>query len=119
MKTDIPMPSLVTTAALAIVAALSIGADGAAAPSKAGSPNTTPSTVRLIAAGRAQFLRTCAACHGPNAEGGDGPNLHQVNLPKSVVAYDIAHGFKGEMPAFESLNPAQISSITAYVESLK
>lgn len=74
-----------------------------------------------VARGRIQFRKTCAFCHGPNANGGSiGPDLmssavvrddHHGNLIGKVVR----NGFPGKgMPRF-NLSSAQIMDIVAFL----
>ncbi|MEO7719215.1 MAG: c-type cytochrome [Capsulimonas sp.] len=74
----------------------------------------------LVARGHEVFLANCAACHGADAGGDDGPNLHHKNLPDTAIAQDVANGFAGEMPAFGGkLNAPDRKAVVAYVRSLQ
>ena len=75
---------------------------------------------QLVAAGRGFYSAACASCHGDNAQGGYGPNLHGLNLPDTRVAYVIKNGVTGRMPAFgDRYNAAQQQALVAYIQSLK
>jgi mono/diheme cytochrome c family protein len=79
------------------------------APANAGSIN-----------GRTLFLRNCAHCHGANAHGDDGPDLHDLGLADDWIANRIRKGKAGQMTAFAGkLQPAEIAALVAYVQSLK
>jgi mono/diheme cytochrome c family protein len=79
----------------------------------------TPSSSALIAQGRAQFLSSCAHCHGADATGDEGPDLHNVEVSDRYISNIITHGIKGEMPSFrKKLGRDEIAGLTAYVRSL-
>ena len=84
----------------------------------AGSPPT-----RQTAAppnGRMLFLRNCAHCHGADAHGDEGPDLHGLDWTDRQIAARIRHGKAGQMTAFAGkLPPSEIESLVAYVRSLK
>ena|ERR1700677_1693713 len=70
--------------------------------------------------GRTLFLRNCAHCHGADAHGDDGPDLHDLGLTDEWIANRIRKGKAGQMTAFAGkLQPAQIDALVAYVQSLK
>ena len=87
-----------------------------------------------MAAGKAQFLKRCARCHG-NTGKGDGPDADSdhathMNLtraagaaenPDGVVFYKIWYGrSEPRMPAFEDqLTKEQAWAIVAYAQSLR
>jgi len=89
-----------------------VHADGKPQPAK-------PIAASSLVAGRPLFVQYCSACHGVNAEGGDGPDLRHTDLSTSSITYDISHGFKDEMPAFKNLSPDQLAALATYVHSLK
>jgi mono/diheme cytochrome c family protein len=71
-------------------------------------------------AGRTLFLHNCAHCHGANARGDDGPDLHGLDETDKWIAKRIREGKKGEMTAFAGkLQPAEIDSLIAYLHTLK
>lgn len=73
-----------------------------------------------VAHGKALFQQKCGFCHGPDATGGEGPDL----LRSSLVSHDqngeligkvVREGRPGKgMPAFD-LNEAQITHIAAFL----
>jgi mono/diheme cytochrome c family protein len=96
-----------------VLTALALMAGGRA-DAGAGPPAT------IVANGRALFLRNCAHCHGADAHGDDGPDLHGLDLPDSWIANRIRKGKKGQMTAFAGkLQDADIEALVAYVQSLK
>ena len=78
------------------------------------------SAAALVATGHTLFLTNCSPCHGAEAQGDDGPNLHHKNLPDTFIAEAVKTGFKNEMPPFGSkLKPAEVKALVAYVHSLQ
>ena len=80
-----------------------------------------PRVTETVERGRSQFLRTCAFCHGPEANGGSsGPDL----MRSAVVRHDEHGNLIGEvvrdgrpnkgMPAFQ-LTDAQIADVAAFL----
>jgi len=79
----------------------------------------TVSSPVLISQGRALFLSSCAHCHGADATGDEGPDLHDVEVSDRYISNIITHGIKGEMPSFKKkLGHDEIVRLTAYVRSL-
>ncbi|MCW5978792.1 MAG: c-type cytochrome [Bryobacteraceae bacterium] len=77
---------------------------------------------RAIAAGKARFATSCAACHGPAGEGGRGPNLHERGawhpLDEEALFQTIRNGIPGaDMPPTR-LPDNQLWEIAAFVRSL-
>lgn len=69
---------------------------------------------------RTLFLRNCAHCHGADAHGDDGPDLHDIGWTNEQIASRIRKGKAGQMTAFAGkLKPAEIDALAAYVQSLK
>jgi mono/diheme cytochrome c family protein len=80
---------------------------------------STPSSPALISQGRALFLASCAHCHGADATGDEGPDLHDVEVSDRYISNIITYGIKGEMPSFKKkLVRDDILRLTAYVRSL-
>jgi mono/diheme cytochrome c family protein len=70
--------------------------------------------------GRKLFDRNCAHCHGDDARGDEGPNLHNLQLSDARIAKRIKEGIKGEMPSFGSkLDDRDIASLIDYLRALK
>jgi mono/diheme cytochrome c family protein len=79
----------------------------------------TPTSPALVSKGRSVFLNSCAHCHGADATGDEGPDLHGVEVSDRYIATLIAHGIKGEMPSFrKKLGRDEIGAVTAYLRSL-
>ena len=83
---------------------------------------TTPPPMTLSAeatAGRHLFLLNCAHCHGDDATGDEGPDLHDVHKSDQRIHQLITNGVQGEMPSFaKKLNDADIHALTAYLRTL-
>jgi mono/diheme cytochrome c family protein len=79
----------------------------------------TPTSPAMVSEGRRLFLGSCAHCHGADATGDEGPDLHGVQVSDRYIARIISRGIKGEMPSFaKKLGPPDISKLTAYLRSL-
>jgi len=80
-----------------------------------------PASTQLVASGAALYSSlACVGCHGASAQGGIGPTLHHLGDPDAKVYRNIANGFQGRMPAYKNqFAPAQISTLVAYIQSLK
>ena len=79
-----------------------------------------PSSPELVARGRELFLASCAHCHGADARGDEGPDLHDVQVSDRYIRNIITHGIPHEMPAFAKKHgAADIAALIAYVRSLK
>ncbi len=80
----------------------------------------TPTSSALVARGRALFLDSCAHCHGADARGDEGPDLHDTPVSDRYIGNIITHGIPHEMPSFaRKLGGGEIAALTAYVRSLE
>jgi len=80
----------------------------------------TPSSPGLISKGRALFLSSCAHCHGADATGDEGPDLHDAWVSDRYISNIITNGIKHEMPSFKKkLGHDDIMRLTAYIRSLE
>lgn len=78
----------------------------------------TPAELR--ASGRSLFLNSCAHCHGKDARGDEGPDLHGLDVSDRRIATVVRRGIKGEMPSFaKKLSPEDIAALTAYLRTLE
>ncbi len=76
-------------------------------------------TPAQVASGRALFLHNCAQCHGADARGDEGPDLHDVPVSDRYIANTVARGIPHEMPAFgRKLSRDDLDALVAYVRSL-
>ena len=79
-----------------------------------------PPADTFAAQGYALFKLNCAHCHGLDARGDEGPDLHGVTKSDARIASLIKNGIKGEMPKFGAkLSDADVRSLVAFVRSLK
>jgi|ERR1043166_7168171 mono/diheme cytochrome c family protein len=66
------------------------------------------------------FEQNCAHCHGEDARGDEGPDLHGVTKSDVRITSIIKNGIKGEMPKFGTkLTDADVRALIAFVRSLK
>jgi len=70
--------------------------------------------------GRTLFLKNCAHCHGADARGEEGPDLHKLDWTDGQITVRIRNDKSGQMTAFAGkLSPEEISALVAYVRTLK
>ena len=83
---------------------------GAAAPQTQGDAN---------AGAQAWVAKSCAGCHGANAEGGIGPKLAGTPLPFDTVKNTIRNGKGAGMPKLsaDQVSDADIANIYAWLKS--
>ncbi len=75
---------------------------------------------QVLAEGHRLYMKSCAHCHGLDATGDEGPDLHEVSVSDRRVATVIRKGIKGEMPSFAKKHSvAEIAELVAYVRSLQ
>ena len=66
------------------------------------------------------FMMNCAHCHGNDARGDEGPDLHGVTKSDARITSLIKNGIKGEMPTFGTkLTDADVRALIAFVRSLE
>jgi len=66
------------------------------------------------------FMLNCAHCHGNDARGDEGPDLHGVTKSDARITSMIKNGVKGEMPKFGAkLTDADVKALIAFVRTLK
>ena len=106
--------------ALALISCAQSGASvGRAGPFAPAQP-TADSPTNRVAAGRTLFLKNCAHCHGADAHGDEGPDLHDLDWTDQQIATRIRNGKKGQMTAFQGkLKPEQINDLIVYLRTLK
>ena len=75
----------------------------------------------VVAQGRLFFVKTCAHCHGKDADGGeDAPSLQKMTISAAHMMLVIQSGIKGDMPSFaKKYSEADIAKIVAYLQTLK
>ncbi len=68
--------------------------------------------------GAAIYAESCANCHGPDGEGGLGPNLRTAVLSRDELTDAVNQG-KGTMPGFaDRISPDDVAALVAFVEGL-
>jgi mono/diheme cytochrome c family protein len=83
-------------------------------------PSPASDPADLVASGHKLFLLNCAHCHGTDASGDEGPNLHEERKSNARIAELIKNGVKGQMPRFSAkLSDSDVQALTAYIRSLK
>jgi mono/diheme cytochrome c family protein len=66
------------------------------------------------------FMLNCAHCHGTDARGDEGPDLHGVTKSDQRIVTIIQNGIKGEMPKFSGkLNDTETRALVAFIRTLK
>ena len=66
------------------------------------------------------FDHNCAHCHGDDARGDEGPDLHDLRKSDARLEKIIKNGIKGEMPSFgKKFSDADVQAIIAYLRTLK
>ena len=69
--------------------------------------------------GRHLFLMNCAHCHGDDARGDEGPDLHNLHRSDARIHEVITAGIKGEMPSFgKKLGDPDVRQLIAYLRTL-
>ena len=81
------------------------------------------STSEAVTNGKHLFNQSCAACHDPlGTTAKSGPELknyyRQQPRPADASMRTIIQQGKGRMPAFTTLNKAQIDELVAYLKTL-
>ena len=65
------------------------------------------------------FMHNCAHCHGTNARGDEGPDLHGLVKSDAKIASLVKDGKKGEMPAFgKKLGDGDLKALIAFLRTL-
>jgi mono/diheme cytochrome c family protein len=92
--------------------------------------SSTPSTVwsapeivvspELMAQGSKFFMQSCGDCHGDDAHGDEGPDLHNLSISNARIATTIRNGVKGEMPSFaKKYDDQHIAALVSYLRTLR
>ncbi len=69
--------------------------------------------------GRHLFLMNCAHCHGDDAHGDEGPDLHNLHRSDARIHEVITAGIKGEMPSFrKKFGDPDVRQLIAYLRTL-
>ena len=90
------------------------------ATSRAGERLAIPTAGTQVHKGYTLFMMNCAHCHGNDARGDEGPDLHGITKSDARIASMIKNGVKGEMPKFGAkLTDSDVQALIAFVRSLK
>ena len=87
--------------------------------------NTVPIEAETALGGEAKegyrlFEHNCAHCHGDDARGDEGPDLHGLHKSDARLTTIIKGGIKGEMPSFsKKFNDADVQALIAFLRTLK
>ena len=66
------------------------------------------------------YMMNCAHCHGVDARGDEGPDLHVMTKSDNRIVTIIQNGIKGEMPKFNAkLNDTDTRALVAFIRTLK
>jgi mono/diheme cytochrome c family protein len=91
-----------------------------ATPAAAAEPLVIPRAGTAENQGYKLFMLNCARCHGSDARGDEGPDLHGVAKSDQRLISIIEDGIKGEMPKFSAkLNDAETRAIVAFIRTLE
>jgi mono/diheme cytochrome c family protein len=86
--------------------------------SKSGVQNSATKDPK-VAAGAKLFALNCAHCHGIDATGDEGPDLHKVRKTDERIKSTILNGVKGEMPGFgKKLTESDAATLVVFIRSL-
>ena len=90
------------------------------AASSAGSSFEIVATPELAAQGHEFFETSCSECHGDDAHGDEGPDLHNLAISNARIAATIKMGIKGEMPTFaKKYDDRQVAALVSYLRTLR
>jgi mono/diheme cytochrome c family protein len=77
------------------------------------------SSTALIGAGRRIFEHNCAHCHGPDAHGDEGPDLHDLQVSNRYIARTVTRGIPHEMPSFaKKLTHDEVTELISFLRTL-
>ena len=89
-------------------------------PTSAQAAMKSPQLAVEATEGRHLFLMNCAHCHGDDARGDEGPDLHKLHRSDARIREVITAGIKGEMPSFgKKLGEPEVRELTAYLRTLE
>jgi len=106
-------------AGLAAISIKAMPGSGTVTATSGASSSEIVATPELIAQGHEFFGTSCSECHGDDATGDEGPNLHNLSISNARIAHTIKNGIKGEMPTFaKKYDDKQIAAIVSYLRTL-
>ena len=75
---------------------------------------------QIVTQGREIFVKHCAECHGFDARGEEGSDLHNLRAGDPLIRQVIIGGIKGEMPAYgKALGEEDLRALTVYLRTLR
>ena len=75
---------------------------------------------QTVIEGRQIFVKHCVECHGFDARGEQGTDLHELRAGDRLIHQIITGGIKGEMPAYgKALNDANVRALVGYLRTLR
>jgi len=78
------------------------------------------SAPEVVQQGAQLFGTSCTECHGDDAHGDEGPDLHNLAISNARISATIHKGIKGEMPTFaKKYDDKQIGAIVSYLRTLR
>jgi cbb3-type cytochrome c oxidase subunit III len=81
--------------------------------------HASPTASEEAKKGQNLFERNCAHCHGDDARGDEGPDLHGLKKSDARINKIVTQGIKGEMPAFGAkLNDTDVKALIAFLRTL-
>jgi mono/diheme cytochrome c family protein len=84
------------------------------------SSSAIAATPEVAARGHEFFKASCSECHGDDATGDEGPNLHNLTISNARISHTIKNGIKGEMPAFaKKYDDKQIATLVIFLRTLR
>jgi mono/diheme cytochrome c family protein len=107
---------------LAAISIKAMPASGLATPamSSVDSSSAIVATPEVVAQGHEFFETSCSECHGDDATGDEGPNLHNLTISNARISATIKKGIKGEMPTFaKKYDDKQIAAIVTFLRTLR
>ena len=82
--------------------------------------STIIATPEIVAQGHEFFETSCSECHGDDATGDEGPNLHNLTISNARISTTIKKGIKGEMPTFaQKYDDKQIAVLVTFLRTLR
>ena len=88
-------------------------------PTSAQAAIKPPELTADAAQGRHLFLMNCAHCHGDDARGDEGPDLHNLHRSDTRIHEVITAGIKGQMPSFgKKLGDPDVRQLITYLRTL-
>jgi mono/diheme cytochrome c family protein len=93
---------------------------GGPASTNGAEPSLAISTApEVVGKGHEFFEMSCSHCHGDDAHGDEGPDLHNLSISNARIAATIRKGIKGEMPTFaKKYDGDQVAALVSYLRTL-